>query len=440
MRKILKAVSRPKKGQVTVYIFGVMASLVIAAFVVVNIGKTAKDKTFADNAADAAALATCSIMSQCFNYVAQQNSDQQDKKTGAEGMQGADKSNPGIQGDQTAERPISTKYTEKNANVDAKADTAAAKATPLSDGDPSWDRKSQHEAKAVQDTEKSSEDDNKENRTNQQQRESDAMKAAHGDGTGDPENYYDKAISEGYKICFQNSGTHHRLGRVGSKMYEQFQKTLEPGMVQSGEPRTFFWVDGAGRAHMVTCIIQTEKPDKWSMNESQDNRVQTDQKFKDLQAKAKIAEGEFKTAEAGHIAGEAAPDSIDMASINPPNDAQDGMGQTNISNAANKSQSITNGLQGSQKKMVTNSKQSRTDQLKSVDNIQHSMTVRAVNFQFHMGSPVKSIIGDIDVMTFYPPVQASAMATFNYTGRGRINRGQDSGSDPNYECGLMAAF
>jgi hypothetical protein len=57
-----------------------------------------------------------------------------------------------------------------------------------------------------------------------------------------------------------------------------------------------------------------------------------------------------------------------------------------------------------------------------------------------MGSPVKSIIGDIDVMTFYPPVQASAMATFNYTGRGRINRGQDSGSDPNYECGLMAAF
>jgi hypothetical protein len=67
-----------RKAQVTVYIFSVMASLIVAAFMMINIGKTAKDKTFADNAADSAALATASAMAQGFNSVSQNNGNDTD--------------------------------------------------------------------------------------------------------------------------------------------------------------------------------------------------------------------------------------------------------------------------------------------------------------------------------------------------------------------------
>lgn len=437
---ILKYISYPKKGQVTVYIFTVMASLIVAAFMVINIGKTAKDKTYSDNAADAGALATCSIMSQCFNYIAQQNDNQSDKKTGSEGQQQSNRDNIGNTGNQTAERPITSKYTQKNAGDSSTANGHIQGTANSKYPDSPQDLQGQHEGQAIQNSEQSSHDDVKETRENQQERTKDAMKAANGDDTGDPNNYYDKAISEGYKICFQNAGVHHRLGKLGSKMYEQFQKTLEPGEVQSGEPRTFFWVDGAGRAHMVTCIIDTEEPDKWNMNESQDNRQTTDQKFEKLDIEAKTAQGQYGTASGGHATGAGMPDSIDIPSFGTPNDATANLGNNNLQQANTDSKSITQGLQSNQQKMATNSSQLQQDQIKSVQDVQHSTTVRAMNFQFHMGSPVKSIIGDIDVMTFYPPVQSSAIASFNYSGRGKINRGNDSGSDANYECGLVSAF
>ena len=53
--------------------------MIILAFVVINIGKTAKDKTYADNAADAGALSAASVMAYAFNYVAEANKKEQVK-------------------------------------------------------------------------------------------------------------------------------------------------------------------------------------------------------------------------------------------------------------------------------------------------------------------------------------------------------------------------
>ncbi|MDD4182869.1 MAG: hypothetical protein PHT53_03505 [Candidatus Omnitrophica bacterium] len=74
---------------------------------------------------------------------------------------------------------------------------------------------------------------------------------------------------------------------------------------------------------------------------------------------------------------------------------------------------------------------------KYIKDIHHSRTVSAMSFQFHMGSPIKSVYGDMDTMTFYPPVQSSAVSTFNYDGSGKIDGKSASSS---HSSGLISAF
>ena len=59
--------------QVSIYLISIMVLMIFFAFMVINLGKTAKDKTYADNAADAGALAAASVMAYAFNYVANAN-------------------------------------------------------------------------------------------------------------------------------------------------------------------------------------------------------------------------------------------------------------------------------------------------------------------------------------------------------------------------------
>jgi hypothetical protein len=68
------------RAQVTLFFLSIMASLIVLAFIVIVVGKTAKDKTYADNAADSGALAACSIMAQGFNDNSADNGDDQDGK------------------------------------------------------------------------------------------------------------------------------------------------------------------------------------------------------------------------------------------------------------------------------------------------------------------------------------------------------------------------
>lgn len=449
MSYILKSISYPKKGQVTVYIFSVMVSLIVAAFIVINIGKTAKDKTHADNAADAGALAACSVMAQGFNYVADQNGNDTDEKSGTKNNQARHKDEIGRQGETQPEQPNASKgpsgSATKNANdvVTLDNDVQGTKSSPA---DMPKAQESKRELKNMEDTHRSAmeslEAPQQGYQDVMQKKLDDAKNKMGGQQQKDQQNnYYDTAISQGYKVCFQNAGVHHRLGKLSSKMYEQFQKTLEPGMVQSGEPRTFFWVDGAGRAHVVTCIIDTEGTDNWTMNDSQDNKAQTKAKSEEFKGKLKSAQG-HNGEEIGNDAAGIADPIFDPTVHNPAGDGSSGAKKGQTESAADTERQRTDGLQRQKKMPTDNSKQQETENINSVDNIVHSQTVRAMNFQFHMGSPVKSIIGDIDVMTFYPPVQSSAIASFNYTGRGKIHNdgGEDTGSSPNFECGLIAAF
>jgi hypothetical protein len=261
--------------------------------------------------------------------------------------------------------------------------------------------------------------------------------------SGGQNNYADVAISQGYKVCFQNAGIHHRLGKLNSKLYSEFQKTLEPGKVKACEPKTFAWVDGAARAHMVMCIVCTESPSTWSMNVSQDNRAETQGKLKGAEADGESGQVNGQIGQSQARSGMAATTFTKQTAYNIADTVSAKKGADNAESGAKKTKSASDGKDQSQQKISKSSKDTEGDQIKSVANIIHSQTLYAMNFQFHMGSPIKSIMGDIDVMTFYPPVAAMAVASLNYTGKGKINRGggsEDAGSDPNFEAGLIGAF
>ena len=74
MCKIIKPPKRSRRsGQVTLYLIGIMATLVSLTFVVINLGKIVKDKTYADNAADSGALTAATIIATAFNLAANYN-------------------------------------------------------------------------------------------------------------------------------------------------------------------------------------------------------------------------------------------------------------------------------------------------------------------------------------------------------------------------------
>ncbi len=64
---MFKVFLETQRAQVTLFFLSLIATLIVLAFIVIMVGKTVKDKTFADNAADSGALAACSIMAQAFN-------------------------------------------------------------------------------------------------------------------------------------------------------------------------------------------------------------------------------------------------------------------------------------------------------------------------------------------------------------------------------------
>jgi hypothetical protein len=61
------------KGQVSIFLISIIATLIIYAFISVNVGKTAIYQTRSANGADAGALAAAAVMGTAFNYMADQN-------------------------------------------------------------------------------------------------------------------------------------------------------------------------------------------------------------------------------------------------------------------------------------------------------------------------------------------------------------------------------
>lgn len=441
---LLKSISYPKKSQVVVYIFSVMATLVLTAFIIIEVGKTAKDKTYSDNAADAGALATASVMATGFNYIAEKNGTHQndhnkkesDKEVGDAGDgQGEIPSDMKKAMDQVQQKIDQYVQQAKNATTCPAAIEPAMRAIDKAEIQIQNCDELLADLKAY----------------NEKQREDMKNQADNLYGeSGNNKNYYDTAISQGYKNAFQNSGISHRLGKATQDMYTKvFLPSLEPGSVQSGEPKTFFWVDGAGRVHMVTVIVQTEDVNNWTVVTAKDDTSVTEQKVNEAKQKYREAiDQHFNIA----ITSYYQPCPGDWACVlvgfclnpigwcvnNPQGDARMESGLQKTREGHEKLKDAINGLnENDDNKQRSQSSDLDDETPKYIKDIHHSRTDHAMCFQFHMGSPIKSMYGDIDTMTFYPPVQSSAIATFNYTGEGEID-GKNAKSS--HEAGLNASF
>jgi len=436
---LFKAISYPKKSQVTVYIFTVMATLVLTAFIVVEVGKTAKDKTFTDNSVDAGALATASVMATGFNYIAEKNgthqSDHNKKESDKELTDNGDGQGeiPKILKD--VMEKVQTKLEEyvKEAigaelcwdsitpaeNAIERAETEIKNCNELLEDLKAYDEKQREDMKNQADN-------------------------LYGE-SGNQKNYYDTSISQGYKIAFQNAGVSHRLGRLGQQMYSAFLQSLEPGSVQSGEPKTFFWVDGSGRPHMVTVIVQTEQVSNWSVVTAEDNVETTTRKVNDAIKFYNEAIDWFNEAISTYSEcpwdwpcilifdcfGKGICETKDLG------DTFMDLGEQASKDGRDQWRSAIEGLKNNKTIERGSSSDLEPESPKYIKDIHHSRTVSAMSFQFHMGSPIKSVYGDMDTMTFYPPVQSSAVSTFNYDGSGKIDGKSASSS---HSSGLISAF
>jgi hypothetical protein len=420
-----------------------MATLVLTAFIVIEVGKTAKDKTHSDNAADAGALAASSVLATSFNYIAEKNGTHQSDHNKKE----SDKElTDNGSGDGNSEIPDQMQKAMDTVQKEIQTYVYEADGVVFC-----------HEAivpaqnaikKAKVQIENCIELLNDLKAYNEKQREDLKNQADNLYGeSGNQKNYYDTAISQGYKIAFQNAGVSHRLGRLGQQMYSAFLQSLEPGSVQSGEPKTFFWVDGSGRPHMVTVIVQTEEVKNWTMVCAKDKTSQTEQKVNEAKQKYQDAiDQNFLNAINNHYT----PCPLPCCPLSPtcrgeglcPNkgtgDAQMQSGLNKCIEGKTKLDDAINMLRmNNENKQRSQSSDLDDESPKYIKDIHHSRTVQAMCFQFHMGSPVKSVYGDIDTMTFYPPVQSSAIATFNYDGSGKIDGKSASSS---HSSGLTCAF
>jgi hypothetical protein len=256
------------------------------------------------------------------------------------------------------------------------------------------------------------------------------------------DNYYNQALTAGYYYNFLNSGVAVKTGGTqAGKRFEQFLQSITPQTVQNGQPLTFSWIDGAARAHMVTAIMEIEPADNWKVKTNRDNEVTQ-------RADAKKAEADFRNTETQgvlafnqRLLGILLP-KLDPIIFTPAGTANENVAHASMQDGFNTHTKFLQGQQESEKsRPVTQSKQVEPYTVAYVEDIVHSQTVFSANCQLHMGGPIKGMRGDVDVPTFYPPVQSSATASFNCTGQGMISRGDALGdSVSSFEACLIATF
>ncbi|MBU2103203.1 MAG: Tad domain-containing protein [Candidatus Omnitrophica bacterium] len=431
---------RDHKSQVTVFFLSIVALLIVVAFATVNIGKIARDKTNASNSADAGALAACSVMATGFNHVADRN--QGETKGHKDDIIRAGKKSSAPQGQsqvpsQAVQAQQAHQSTQTNTNTGAfqhnsgKPSPAAIKgAQQVLNGNQVHEEDFAEQLRVDGGNDQAIADNTA------------ASKDAMDGESGTQNNYYDNALAMGYLYNFYNSGTHLKVAgaKINSKRYEEFLKQITPSTVQNGEPKTFFWVDGAFRAHVVTAIIEIQPADNWNVETAQDTRSQSNAKAAEGTGNAQSGQGEASAGIAHHILGIAQP-SLDMTVHAPAGWADTESGRASGNAANGNGQDYAEGRMSSRDNVMKNVKmQSADESIKGINDIYNSQMVYSANFQFHMGGPVKGMRGDVDVPTFYPPVVSSAMASFNYNQRGHIRSQDRQDADPYFECGLISAF
>lgn len=443
------------KSQVSVFFIAMIATLIGLAFIVISVGKTAKDKTHADNAADGGALSGGSVMAYAFNYVANANAGEPEKnfkdnwndikKTYTKHFDHAKnqiyetryKTASKIAQEQTCGGLCGPTCFTITGTAHQQAKMAAQEAQNYRDQIEELIRGGFQEANSEED-QKGQEAGVLPNAAHLQQAFLEAVRERVHDDQEGQDDLYQIDLSTAYLVGFQNSGIAHRLGRATGKKYEQFLKQIRPETVRNGGPKTFSWVDGAGRAHWVTVIVNVQDARTYVLKKTQMDRNEVKQKLDEakkeaLKAKTAAEEAAKEYAEASKCCRCCSPclfpcnlsggcplccPEQDIAG-----DSRMREADLHMQNANRIAEEVRKGLDQDASVTTNNKDGSEPYIIKHIKDIQHNRQVQVSTFQFHSGGLVKSLI-DTDVMTFYPPVQSSTIVSFQ--GNGDIENGKAS--------------
>jgi hypothetical protein len=246
------------------------------------------------------------------------------------------------------------------------------------------------------------------------------------------------ALSAGMRYNLYNSGFPVKMGEDSDQFYS-FVDALQPGVVGSCMPMPYFWVDGAGRAHIVTASICIQEVRTYSVRTTSGTRAQVTQT---LNMAMRLADQAINMVDRAmqqyqNACSWSAPPCCwcSVLCCVPPcwgpickmyelaGDALMYMADFLMNMSLQQVNNAYNMLQ--QGGTITTSSQSGTSShiIVQIQDVIHPRTVSSSNFQFHVGGPVKGARGDIDTPTFYPPVQSGATASF---AGGNIGGGQAS--------------
>ena len=456
-----------RNTQVSIFLISIMVILILLTFIVINVGKTAKDKTYADNAVDAGALSAASVMAYSFNYVAEANKNE-DTKLEKNWHAFAKALNKYVNNAEKLKQEylkISAETKSKACCLDICATVLGAVGVEAMGGEGLTDAyiadifdnygggltkqamdkigtadvkgyidqvhqlikgAGEGDASNSGDLQHGTELGVIPNYWKLQEDEYIAIRErVHDDGLN-PSDLYQNALFAGYIFNFYNSGISHRLDRENQKSYSAFLQGITPGSVKTGKQETFSWTDGAFRHHSVTAVVSIDDVHSYDLVETTDNRAIIKFKLDTAKALARAAKATIKSVAVPAYttgclcAGGCAPpiwcpgvcaiaDGVgDLAMLGA--DLLMEAAQIVVVSARDGILSDTTRPSGEKKN------DTHANVIKYIQEIKHDRLVSSTNYQFHMGGPVKSRRGDFDFPTFYPPVQSQATADFRGCG------------------------
>lgn len=448
-------------SQISIFFIIIIATLIAVTFITVNIGKIALDKTYSGNSTDAGALSAASAMAYGFNYVANANAGDGDKTF----KKNWDKIKETYTNHFNWARGIKTKYdnystiAQEQSCVDVCGEgcpsvsgTAAQQAKKAANAATKY-------AEQMDELIKNGFKDVDENYTESkgdgvlpsaaqlQQAFLEAVRKRMHDDQDQQNDIYQNALYLGYIYGFNNSGASHRMGKINQKLYSAFLEDIKPETVQNGEMLTFSWIDGAGRAHSVSVTICIEAARTYKLKTTEKNRKDIQQLLTDARQAARDAAVDATSAEGNYSSASgscgcspcAPPCGLGTAPLDcktahdTPGDSDMKKADIHMKDAADKAKQAEDGLNNDGEKTADNKDDSEDVIIKYITDIEHDRLVESLSSQSHMGSPIKGMRGDIDIMTAYPPVLSDSTASF--AGNGDIENGKAS-----HDASLVSAF
>jgi len=430
------------KVQVTVYFMVVIATIIVITMIVINIGKIARDKTHADNAADAGALAGGSVGAYAFNYVAEANKDE-DKRFEGNYNDFIDAMDQYVDTIEQRKNDIVTTIENQlipppccnfsvcgvppQALLLAMMDIGPTKQFPMGTY-----RRDMYELIKVEGDDSTTGQQEQAGQElgvipNYWKLQADFLYAVkervQDDGsTGGGEDLYSDALTACYKYNLYNCGFPVKMGEDAKEFYE-WVDSLEP---TNCTPETYNWTDGAGRTHTVTATCCIEDWLTWEVNHTQMNRQEEKDKLQEADDKAqeaydKVMQGASDDAwSCACLPFEPCTTIPGCDSCEADSNANDAFNEAiqKMEESFQKVQEARQGLERGGSQTITTKDGMDEYIITDLEDITSNpgRVVQSNNFQFHMGGVVKGGRGDMDTPTFYPPTQSSAMASFQGDG------------------------